>query len=244
MSFFSFAALIWYSAPTKRPLNLHRDPSSVLGLCDIAATASAVLSSFKSLDLAPRSLLKAQFGTRTFASSTKGLYEVDGVEELVSDPSKTARSPALVLPALRLRNLLGLLTYVLALLVATAVLFKFAGTSALRQEFFIYRANIDLLGHDASFSPFAIIPTFLAVGITLWWDSIDQACRALQPLLAISHDAEIPSHGIGLSYASSFWLWASAKAAKNRHWLLSLITLTTFMLQARKYRVEAFTILR
>lgn len=242
ISFFSFAALLWYSQPTRRPLRLHRDPSSVLGLCEIASATPAVLSSFRSLDLAPRSLLKAQFGTRTFASSTKGLYEVDGNQEDVSDPSRTIHSPASVLPALRLRNLFGLLAYVLALLIATAILFKFAGTSALRQTFFIYRANIEMFGHDASFSPFAIIPTFLAVGVTLWWDSIDQACRALQPYLAISYDTETPSRGIGLSYASSFWLWASAKAAKNRHWLLSLITLTTFMMQARKYRVEIFHI--
>ncbi|KAF3037636.1 hypothetical protein E8E12_004832 [Didymella heteroderae] len=55
----------------------------------------------------------------------------------------------------------------------------------------------------------------------------------------MSHDAEPPSHGIGLSYASSFWLWASAKAAKNRHWLLSLITLTTFMMQALTISMSA-----
>ncbi|KAJ4333904.1 hypothetical protein N0V87_007274 [Didymella glomerata] len=106
-------------------------------------------------------------------------------------------------------------------------------------KFFIYRANIEMFRHDASFSPFAVIPTFLAVGVTLWWDSIDQACRALQPYLAISHDAETPSRGIGLSYASSFWLWASAKAAKNRHWLLSLVTLTTFMMQALTISMSA-----
>jgi hypothetical protein len=235
VSFLSFATLLWCSHPTRRPLHLHRDPSSVLGLCDLACTTPTVMNLFKSLDLAPRSLLKAQLGTRTFASSTKGLYEVDGTKINVSDPSGTIRSPASVMPSLRLRNLFGLLMYVLALLVATAILFKFAETSALRQKFFIYRANIEMFRHDASFSPFAVIPTFLAVGVTLWWDSIDQACRALQPYLAISHDAETPSRGIGLSYASSFWLWASAKAAKNRHWLLSLVTLTTFMMQARKY---------
>lgn len=199
----------------------------------------ASLSLFKSLELAPRSLLKAHFGTRTFATSTKGLYEVDGTTEHDSNPSKSIPLPALVPPALRLRNLFSLFAFVVALLVATAVLFRFAGTSALRQTFFIYRANIDMFGHDASFSPFAITPTFLAVGVTLWWDTIDQACRALQPYLAISHDAETPSRGIGLSYTSSFWLWASVKAAKNRHWLLLLITLTTFMMQARKYHFEA-----
>lgn len=234
VSFFSFAALIWLCRPSRRPLHLQRDPSSVLGLCETISATPAVLNLFSSLDLAPRDTLKAQFSTRTFASSSRALYEVDSTKESISGSSRKSKAAASVLPALRLRNLFGLLAYVVALLVVIAVLFKFARTSTLRQSFFIYRAHLEVFGDNASFSPIAVVPTFLAVGVTLWWDSIDQACRALQPYLAMSHDTAPPSHGIALSYASSFWLWASAKAIKNRHWLLSLVTLTTFMMQARK----------
>ncbi|KAF2626407.1 hypothetical protein BU25DRAFT_97872 [Macroventuria anomochaeta] len=48
----------------------------------------------------------------------------------------------------------------------------------------------------------------------------------------MSYKTKSPFHGIALSYASSFWIWASLKAARNRRWLLSLIALTTFLMQA------------
>jgi hypothetical protein len=50
------------------------------------------------------------------------------------------------------------------------------------------------------------------------------------------------SSGVGLSYTTSFWLWASVKAALNHDWMLSLITLTTLLLQARKSHDLAFNI--
>jgi hypothetical protein len=40
-----------------------------------------------------------------------------------------------------------------------------------------------------------------------------------------------------MSYVSLFWLFASFKALQNRHWLLSLVTTTTFLLQVREYRL-------
>lgn len=43
------------------------------------------------------------------------------------------------------------------------------------------------------------------------------------------------AHGAAVSYQSSYWLWASAKAAKNKHWLLSLVTFGTVVAQACKY---------
>ncbi len=140
-----------------------------------------------------------------------------------------------VLPELRVRNLVGLLLYTTALLVAAAVLLAFAQGSNLRQRFFTYRADVNIFGDTASISPFSIIPTLLSVVLSLWWGSIDNACRALQPFLNMSSAARKPSEGAGLTYVSTFWLWASYKAAKHRNWLLSLITMATFMIPIRVY---------
>lgn len=146
------------------------------------------------------------------------------------NPSHTAP----VLPGLRLRYLLSLLLYILGLLAGMAVLYTFARRSELHQAFFTYRAKIELLGNANTISPFAIVPTVLAIGITLWWESVDNTCRLVQPYISMYHGARTPSRSTGLSYASSFWLWASVKALRNRHILLSLITATTFLIQIRK----------
>jgi hypothetical protein len=39
-------------------------------------------------------------------------------------------------------------------------------------------------------------------------------------------------------YSSSFWFWASIKAAKNRHWILVSITIGSLLAQARKSDVR------
>ena len=135
---------------------------------------------------------------------------------------------------LRLRNLALLILYILALLAAIVVLHVYAQRSELHQAFFTYRANIKLLGHSNTVSPLSVIPTLLAIVVTLWWESVDTNCRTVQPYISMQHDAKRPSQGIALSYLSWFWLFASLKALKHRHWLLSLVTTTTFLLQARK----------
>jgi hypothetical protein len=144
------------------------------------------------------------------------------------------------LPALRIRNLISLLLYTVAILVATAVLWSFAQNSVLRQRFFTYRADLGKFGVDASFSPFSIIPTLLSVILALWWASIDNDLRAIQPLLSMLRRPRTASQGVGLTYVSSFWLWASVKASRNQHWLLVIVTITTFLTQIRKSWMSTF----
>jgi hypothetical protein len=139
-----------------------------------------------------------------------------------------------VLPGLRIRNMIYLTLYVLGLLTAILVLYIFAQRAGLHHTFFTYRASVKLFGQANTISPFAIIPTLLAIVITLWWESIDTTCRTVQPLTSVHRSAKCPSKGLGLSYASSFWLFASLRALRNSHWLLSVITATTFTLQIRK----------
>ena len=47
------------------------------------------------------------------------------------------------------------------------------------------------------------------------------------------------ARGAGVSYQSTHWLLASFRAAKNKHFLLSLVTFGTFLAQARKFSLPS-----
>jgi hypothetical protein len=119
--------------------------------------------------------------------------------------------------------------------VAIIVLNRFANRSRLYQSVFTHQTNMALLGRLGSFAPFSILPTLFAVVLGLWWDGIDNTFRNLQPFVSMSRAPTKASKGIYLSYQSSYWLWASVKAASNKHWLLTITTLGTFLCQARRF---------
>lgn len=147
-----------------------------------------------------------------------------------------------MLSGLRLRNLVFLLSYVCALLVGIVALHVLAQRSSLHQSFFTYRARIKIFGKPNMISPFSVVPTIFAVVITLWWESVDTTCRTVQPYVSIRHTAKTPLSSVGLSYGSSFWIWASWKALRRRHWVLALVTTTTFLIQLREQQLVALLI--
>lgn len=127
---------------------------------------------------------------------------------------------------LRLPALLGLIATLVVVVVGIAVLYHYAKTSGLYEKAFVYEVNISWLSDGiSSVAPFSMIPTVIATGIGMWWSTIDEDFRRLQPFIAMSKGAAQFSRGAKLSYQSSFWMWACMKAALNRHWLLSLLTL-------------------
>lgn len=169
---------------------------------------------------------------RRYQTEPQALFEIyqDHSEpnDAASEASKNdhARPANLIPGVLRLMILLGLVISLAAVIVGVAVLYHFAEGSQLYQKFFVYQASISTFnGKIPTIAPFSIIPTLIAVGIGLWWSAIDENFRRLQPFLAMSNDNLKYSQGINPSYKSSYWVWAAPKAARNRHWLLFLITL-------------------
>lgn len=132
----------------------------------------------------------------------------------------------------KIRFLVGLVFYVALLVMAISVVHRFANDSSLRKGFFTYRWDFTAFGHLGSFTPFSIVPTTLAVILGIWWSALDFTFRCLQPYVSMSSAPRDISRGANVSYMSSYWLWATGKAAKNRHWLLSLVTFGTFIAQA------------
>lgn len=81
----------------------------------------------------------------------------------------------------------------------------------------------------------SIASTSVAVGVGLWWGSIDGALRRLQPYVSMAEGPKVLSHGALLSYQSSYWAWAAMKAALKKQWFLCTITLGTSLCPIRKY---------
>jgi hypothetical protein len=240
-SFCALLGIIWWVHPTKRRLGLYCDPSMVLGVAQWASGNISVLSEFRKLDLTTRHSMKEDLAHRLFLTREGGLHEIEATmtsPERINARSKRKikKHTSTILPELRLRNMACLLLYVSGLLVGMVVLFHLAQRSQLHQAFFTYRANVKVFGDENTISPFALVPTVLAVVVALWWEAIDSTCRSVQPLISMYKGATVPVQSIGLSYASSFWLWTSFKALKNRHWLLSLVGATTFSIQICKFK--------
>ncbi|KAF2195642.1 hypothetical protein K469DRAFT_744158 [Zopfia rhizophila CBS 207.26] len=88
----------------------------------------------------------------------------------------------------------------------------------------VYQASIPFFNTQiSSVAPYSIVPTLRAVGLGLWWDTLDKSFRTVQPYLSMWKDEASISHG--LSYRSTYWAWAALKSASNKHWLLSFITI-------------------
>ncbi|KAL5393093.1 hypothetical protein PMIN06_001716 [Paraphaeosphaeria minitans] len=233
--FFTMLGVIWLSTVRRRPLHLTHEPATVLGIVSLVSSNPSVLASLRDLDQASTAELRSVLKGRFFSTSHGHLREVceDGQLET---PDPAPRIPTLAEKEsplwVKIRALLGLIIFIGLLIMAITVVHRFASDSDLKKGFFTYHLNINALGHLGSFTPFSIIPTTLAVLLGLWWNALDVTFRSLQPYVAMSQAPREISRGAYISYQSTYWLWATGKAAKNKHWLLSLVTLGTFLAQA------------
>ena len=66
-------ALVWFTRLDRRPLNLRRDPSSILGIVDLVNIDSSALWTFKSMNVSTRKAIKADLASTRFATSSNRL---------------------------------------------------------------------------------------------------------------------------------------------------------------------------
>ncbi|KAJ4294300.1 hypothetical protein N0V90_007990 [Kalmusia sp. IMI 367209] len=233
--FFTMLGIVWLSSIRRRPLHLKYEPATVLGTVSLVSSNRSVLSPLRDLDQASTAELRSTMKGRYFSTSGGHLSEVlrNGQLEVAEAAPRMPGLAQKEAPVwVKIRLLLGLVLYIATLVMAIAVVHRFASDSDLKKGFFTYQLNINALGRLGSFTPFSIIPTTLAVLLGLWWNSLDTTFRSLQPYVSMSQAPREIHRGAFVSYQSSYWLWATGKAAKNRHWLLSLVTFGTFLAQA------------
>lgn len=133
--------------------------------------------------------------------------------------------------------MLLLLTLALTLLLtAIIVLYSFSRRLILYQKLFIYETEV-LLFHKRlpAVAPISIIPTVLAVGISLWWGAMDGTFRRLQPYISMANAPTAVSNGAMLSYQGTYWMAATVKAFNHKHFLLCLITFGTSLSPVCKF---------
>jgi hypothetical protein len=77
LSFVSFPGVLWMTHRSKRALNTHQDPSTLLGTSIWASSNTMVLHRFTKLDLATRKILKEELANSTFFSKHGKLVEAE-----------------------------------------------------------------------------------------------------------------------------------------------------------------------
>jgi hypothetical protein len=63
---------------------------------------------------------------------------------------------------------------------------------------------------------------------------MEKNMRLLQPYLSMTTQPRVTRRGTGLTYQSSYWVGAAFKAASNKDWLLSMVTIGTTLSQVRE----------
>jgi hypothetical protein len=240
-------AMLWYASNRKRPLELHSDPADIAGTVSLVDSASRLAADLRGWRGHSRRNIQEAIGCRVYTLRTGTFDEQKHVpnnseKPVVSNKKGQSRFRKLISKEplkhdwrpsmLYKRWLVTLLASLIALTATLLILRKYADKGMLFQSAFVQQVKIDRL--HVNLSPHAIISTLVAVLIALCWDCIDKSLRTLQPYLAMSRAPSRPSHGISVSYSSSYWAWAAVKSARSRHWLLCLVTVGTTLTQICK----------
>ncbi|KAJ5751747.1 hypothetical protein N7520_008664 [Penicillium odoratum] len=222
ISFFLVLFVWWCTQLSRRPLNLSQDPAATTGAARLISDNARIRSDFQVFKQPSQKDMEETLKGEWFSTDSSGLYRISPDNAIKHNTAQSRNGTPMLL---RLPALLGLVVVLSAVIAGIIVLYHFAESVGLYEKAFVYQVQVSLFSNGvASVAPFSMIPTLIATGIGLWWGAIDDNFRRLTPYLEMSRENPQLSRGAGLSYQSSFWLWASMKAALNRHWLLSLLT--------------------
>ncbi|KAF2851305.1 hypothetical protein T440DRAFT_554648 [Plenodomus tracheiphilus IPT5] len=243
--------MLWRASSTHRPLKLRTDPTTVAGVVDYLhhegsaiLEAVAVTESLRSSAINTKTVngskiwnkkpwntesLKLDTGAVTTTQEVPLHSRMTGSTDSLQDPSQGALAPDWRPKMLLSRTLLGFLLVLVAITTTLIVLRTISVGGKLYRSAFVYQMSVGKL--NAQLSPISVMATLLAVTFALCWDSIDRSLRVMQPYLSMAKRSTDVRNGASLSYQSSHWVWASFKAAFNKHWLLCLVTIGTTLFQ-------------
>ena len=244
------AVAVFYTSPRKRPLNLHSDPTTVAGTSSLLGSTSLSTTTFSTFLGYERSRTQGLIQSRVYHLQGGIISEKETTGESIEGrkPNVLSKTSELSVshprskdgsqddwrPSMLLKRwLLTLLATLIAIATIMFVLRRYAREDKLSQTAFTYQVDLGLF--DTSFSPHSVVATLIAVCIGLSWDGIDKPMRILQPYLSLSRKPVVPIRGASLTYQSSYWIWAAAKSASRKHWMLCLITTGTTLSQIRKH---------
>jgi hypothetical protein len=250
ISFFLLLSLLWTSRIHRRPLQLHSDPGSTVGLGALIHPQRTHLATLKKMHSAPRQEISKILRSETFRTSGGTLYQGSAVSSsgnssplfylrkhranlYIGTPSSNSGKKRDWRPrVIRLKSLFALCGFLLLITAAIVVLYTFSTSSKLYQKVFTYDTDLSKFGLSiSSFAPISIAPAVISIVITLWWDQIDATFRLLQPYIAMSQKSTPIRSGAGLTYRSKTWFGAAVKAARHRHWILFMVAIGSTLCQ-------------
>ncbi|TGJ79344.1 hypothetical protein E0Z10_g9420 [Xylaria hypoxylon] len=234
--------------PARRPLGLDADPASAMSIAKLLSDDTDTMRSFLNIPTAIEA--KAE------VTSSKYWYGIErGKICLISREtaaSATNRSNASTgaqtqrgkgrtdLDGIGNSTVFGIWPLIVLVIILTTVmttiltLYIYSQGHKLYQKAFVYTVSVSVQGVDlGDVNPASIVTTLVAVTIGLWWGSLDTNLRRAQPFLALALGPVIGSKGASISYRSSYLLWASARAARRKHWMLFLVCTGAFLSQIR-----------
>ncbi|OAG04389.1 uncharacterized protein CC84DRAFT_1259792 [Paraphaeosphaeria sporulosa] len=231
------AALAWQCGTTRRSLNLKSNPSTTEGIADLIASGQWNKAAWKPLFIASSDETRRCFQSTTYSTDPK-LQEHDQTSSLKSnDTSRELKINTSVHEwkptTLRITSLIGLAIYLILIAIGISILYDYSTGNRLYQSLFVNQVELgEISGHVARFTPFSIVPTFLAVILGMWWDGIHQKFCQLQPFNAMTQPGGAPwKDGPGMHYSATNWIKSSSRAARNRHWLLFFVIIGNIMCQ-------------
>lgn len=132
--------------------------------------------------------------------------------------------------------LITFLTIILGIVVTLATVYAKYRNTGLYQRFLVSSFDFDINNTSIqAFAPYSIIPTLVAVMVKLWWGSVDETFRRLQPYVSMAKEPTPNDKGTMVSYLSSPLVWAAIKAGKHRHWLLAVVATGAFLTEICEY---------
>ncbi|KAJ4346793.1 uncharacterized protein N0V89_010725 [Didymosphaeria variabile] len=231
------AALAWQCGATQRSLNLTRNPSTTEGVTDLVASGQWNRESWKTLFIASTDEANTLLRNLTYRTNEKllehdqnsSLEKFDASHALETNKSVHDWKPT----TLRIPSLISLAFYLILITIAISILYDYATGNRLYQNVFVDQVKFgEIAGHVARFTPFSIVPTFLAVLLGMWWDGIQQKFCQLQPFIAMTQpEGTSWKDGPGMHYSATNWIKSSSRAILNRHWLLFFVIVGNVLCQ-------------
>ncbi|KAE8449814.1 hypothetical protein EG329_007291 [Mollisiaceae sp. DMI_Dod_QoI] len=228
--------VMYFTRLHRRPLNLYQNPFSTAAAASLIRTEPSTRAIFEGLDRSSEDAMLRQLDGYVFSLRGGVLYSYHVKDDFQESEFHTSTviygsKPKDWRPKILRGSLLAPLLLLLAALVITiAVLYAKYHKSGIYQSFLVSTLNfrIDNLSLEA-LAPYSIIPTLIAVGVKLWWGSVDETFRRLQPYVSMAHHPSQSTRMAGLSYINAPLLWAVGKAATYRHWLLVVVATGAFL---------------
>jgi hypothetical protein len=218
--------------PRRRPLSLRTDPSE-------SSTAASLLQErdtatrFKDLDRATAEEIESALRDEAFFLHDGILRKMTPGIITSRRSSESSTTPELQKASdwrpfeLRWAAGLPLVVYLSCIVAALIAVYVSSQKRPLYQAAFVYSPEISLGKLNiTALAPYSIVPTLIAVGVKLWWSTIDDSYRRLTPFIAMATSSKLKKfRSPSMSYITLPILWISVVAAKRRHWLLCIVTL-------------------